>query len=246
MRILITGATGRLGRQVVDELAGAFELRLIARRPGAGGGEWIAADLAEPGDWARAFAGVDVVVHLAGNADPRAQWGEVARQNLDATRNVLEAAVEHGVRRVVYASSRHVVLALEEELAPACYAPAGPKIGSDAAPRPVSPYGVSKAFGEILGRAAVDAGRLPCFLAVRIGTHHPAPPPSDEALLRRWIGPQDLRALFRRCVEAAVEGFHVVYGVSAQPTSPYDLSHTRRILAWEPRQLPPAPIPASP
>ena len=64
---------------------------------------------------------------------------------------------------------------------------------------------------------------------------------ADEALLRRWIGPQDLRALFRRCVEAAVEGFHVVYGISAQPTSPYDLSHTKRILAWQPRQLPPAP-----
>ena len=50
------------------------------------------------------------------------------------------------------------------------------------------------------------------------------PNKSDERLRAIWIGVQDLRSLLRRCVESSSEGFHVVYGVSGQPTAPYDLS----------------------
>ena len=59
---------------------------------------------------------------------------------------------------------------------------------------------------------------------------------SDERLSAIWIGVQDLRSLLRRCVESSSEGFHVVYGVSGQPTAPYDLSYTRKFLSWQPRQ----------
>jgi hypothetical protein len=52
----------------------------------------------------------------------------------------------------------------------------------------------------------------------------------------RWIGVQDIRAVFRRCVEADLKGFHVVYGVSAQKAAPYDLSQTAQILSWFPQQ----------
>jgi hypothetical protein len=61
-------------------------------------------------------------------------------------------------------------------------------------------------------------------------------PPNDEEGCRLWIG-DDLRALFRRCVEGGCAGFPVVYGVSAQLIAPYDLSYTRRLLSREPRQL---------
>src|SRR5215470_13084601 len=42
---------------------------------------------------------------------------------------------------------------------------------------------------------------------------------------------------FIRCIEAEFDDFHVVYGVSAQKTAPYDLSHTGQLLSWSPRQL---------
>ena len=142
----------------------------------------------------------------------------------------------HYITRLAWRSN-FVIKALERELAPACYTPGGPKIGSDVAPRPLTPYGVSKAVGEQLGRMFVDEGRLASFIAVRIGCYQ-AVPPEDGELRHLWIGPQDLRSLLRRCVEANVEGFHVVYGTSAQPSSPYDLSYTRRLLSWEPQQLP--------
>jgi len=79
--------------------------------------------------------------------------------------------------------------------------------------------------------------KLGSFIAVRIGAFKPNPP-KDEENCRLWLGTRDLRRLLLRCIEVETEGFHVVYGVSAQPTAPYDLSYTRHLLSWEPSQLP--------
>jgi uronate dehydrogenase len=124
---------------------------------------------------------------------------------------------------------------METQLAPDCYRSDGPKIDSETAPSPLTPYGLSKSFGEIAGRMFVEEQKLKSFIAVRIG-HYARNPSKDEMDRVRWIGVEDIRSLFRRCVETEIEGFHVVYGVSAQTTAPYDLSHTRKLLAWEPRE----------
>lgn len=248
MRVLITGAAGRIGQEAVEELSGAYDLCLLDRRPFPDKRS-IIADLAQPGispgwkrwlqpgsaRWTNHFAGADVVLHLAANASPDAPWPLVLRDNIHATWNVLEAAARHQVRRVIFASSNWAVKALERTLAPACYLPDGPKIGSDVPPHPLTPYGLSKAAGELAGRMLVDERRLGSFLAVRIGAYRPTPP-QDEEQRRRWIGTADLRSLLRRCVEANFAGFHVVYGVSGQSIAPYDLSHTCRLLAWQPQQ----------
>jgi NAD+ dependent glucose-6-phosphate dehydrogenase len=249
MRVVITGAAGRIGTQAIEELADAHALVLLDRRriPDR---PTLVADLAWPSArrrwlrwfqahaacWLHAFAGADVVLHLAANRLSLAPWRHVLPDNIVATWNVIEAAARHGVARVVFASSNWAVKALERELAPACYTADGPKIGSDAYPRPVNAYGISKALGEIAGRAAVEEGQLRSFVAVRIGSYIPGLPRSEtESRLR--IGTRDLRSLLRRCVEAEFDGFHVVYAVSAQPTAPYDLSYTRQLLSWEPQEL---------
>src|SRR5712691_4605799 len=158
---------------MVEELFGTHELclldrSLVPRRKS------IVADLARSGTsnswrrwfrpkvsrWADLFAGADIVLHLAADARNFAPWRRVLPDNIQTTWNVLEAATQHQVRRVVFASSNWAVKALEQALAPACYLPDGPKVGSDAPPRPISPYGTSKAFGELAGRRFVDERRL--------------------------------------------------------------------------------------
>jgi len=248
MRIVITGAAGMIGREIVEELSGHHELCLIDRVP-VPGKQSIVANLARTSAtkgwrswirfkkprWEDLFAETAVVLHLAAEICDYLPWWQVFPDNVQATWNVIEAAAQHGVKRVVFASSNWAVKSLELALAPNCYLPDGPKIGSDASPRPLTPYGVSKTLGEVTGRMFVDDHRLASFIAVRIGSYHLAVP-QNERDRRLWIGPQDLRSLLRRCVEAEVEGFHVVYGVSAQPTAPYDLSYTRQLLSWEPQQ----------
>lgn len=62
-------------------------------------------DLSEPIQGA--FAGLDIVVHLAATIHADAAWPTVSRNNIDATHNVLEECVRSSVRRVVFASSNH-------------------------------------------------------------------------------------------------------------------------------------------
>ena len=185
----------------------------------------------------RVFEGADVVIHLAAYLRHDLNWPQVLHDNVQVTWNVLEAVVKYHVSRVVFASSNWAVKATEMALAPACYEAQGLKIGSDELPRPRTLYGISKAFGEITGRTLVEEGHIGSFVAVRIGSYQPVSPKNPETR-RRWIGSKDIRSLFRRCVEAEFDGFHVVYGVSAQGTAPYDLSHTSRLLSWKPEQLP--------
>jgi uronate dehydrogenase len=252
LRIVITGASGSIGMQVADDLSDTHELCLIDRRavPGRASitadlahyynhakSTWVSTGLFVGRRWWKAFLGAEIVIHLAEEPQVEASWQQVCDNNLRATWNILQAAIEYRVRRVIYASSGWVVKSHELQLAPECYKPNGPKIDSAAFPRPKSPYGLAKAFGEMTGRSLVDEGKLGSFVALRIGWFDPNPPKNKD-YQRLGIGVRDLRSLFRRCVEADFRGFHVVYGVSAQKNAPFDLSYTRQLLSWDPVQLP--------
>jgi nucleoside-diphosphate-sugar epimerase len=247
MRVVITGAAGQIGRQLIGELSEAHELRLIDR-VSVPGRKSVVADLARNHGvfgrtswgfrrkpWISSFEGADVVIHLAAYLRHDLNWSKVLQDNIQVTWNVLEAAVKYRVPRVVFASSNWAVKATELALAPACYDPQGPKISSEAVPCPRTLYGISKAFGETIGRTLVEESHIGSFVAVRIGSYHPVSPKKQE-IRCLWIGSKDIRSLFRRCAEAEFNGFHVVYGVSAQRTAPYDLSYTSRLLAWKPEQ----------
>ena len=250
MRILITGAAGRIGREITEELSGSHELTLIDKASLSDRRATVA-DLAQhrvrsfkmpwrktrrPG-WMHLFQNVDVVVHLAANIQSLAPWEKVLPDNIVATWNVFETAARYHVPRIVFASSNWAVRAKEKMMAPQCYLADGPKLESSVSPQPSNAYGLSKAFGEIAGRMLVDEGKLRSFVAVRIGAYEPVPH-KDFATRTRWIGSRDIRSLLRRCAEAEFEGFHVVYGVSAQSESPYNLKSTKQLLGWEPTQTP--------
>jgi uronate dehydrogenase len=243
MRIVITGAAGHIGR-VATEALSAHDLVLVDRRRDADR-RWTVVNLARPPAalsrlpwnrrWDRLLGGADAVVHLAAAPSPTESWQGVYRHNIAATWHVLEAAAIHGVPKVIFASSSWAVRAEELERRVNGRAQL---IGSDVPPRPLSRYGVSKGFGEMAGRMFVDEGRLRAFIAVRIGYCPPdGQPPAEESSRRRWIGSRDLAHLIRRCVEADVQGFHVVYGVSVVANCPFDLAHTRHLLGWTPTEI---------
>ena len=108
--VLVTGAAGNIGGKLAAHFAttAAYDLRLIDQVAGDG---VIAADLAAYDDaWAKTFAGVDTVVHLAGEPRGNASWAMVQRANIVATQNVLRAARAAKIRRVVFASTNQVML----------------------------------------------------------------------------------------------------------------------------------------
>jgi uronate dehydrogenase len=135
------------------------------------------------------------------------------------------------VHRVILASSCRWVLGLDPDAATDWERI---RISSFTPPQPRTPYGLSKAWGELAGRMYVQTGRLPSVVAVRIGAFSDREP-RDPEVRRLWVRPGDLRGVLRRCVEAEFEGFHIVYGVSREAAGAFDLSGTRELLGWEPR-----------
>src|SRR5262245_30094345 len=107
--VVITGATGNLGGKLRRHLSGRFTLRLTDL-DARGDPEVTPADLSRwDASWTRLFEGADAAVHLAGCPLAHARWEELVAPNLDGLVNVFEAAVRAGVKRLIFASSNHVM-----------------------------------------------------------------------------------------------------------------------------------------
>ncbi len=113
VRCCILGATGFIGGQIVRAaLAGGLQVRGMRRRPSATGAigdldvEWVTGDLADPASLVTAMRGCPLVFHAAGYYPHRARdIQETVRHGVTGMRNVLNAAVTAGVKRLVYTSA---------------------------------------------------------------------------------------------------------------------------------------------
>ena len=194
-----------IGSVLADGLDG--ELRLLDIRPQEGVERLDLRDLAAV---EHAFQGVEKVVHL-GAISSEARFEDILDHNIRTTYNVYEAARRRGVRRVVFASSNHAI---------GMY-PRSQKIGSDVPVRPDTYYGVSKAFGEALGRLYAEKWGLE-VACVRIGTVNRENRPLTVRHLSTWLSHRDCVALFKACLESELT-FEIVYGVSRTTRSWWDL-----------------------
>ncbi len=115
--ILVTGATGHVGNTLVRELLSQHKCVRALVMPGEDTAalrdlpvEIVAGDVLDPSSLARAFEGVDVVYHLAGIISIMPGPDELMRRvNVAGTRNVIQAARQAGIRRLVYTSSIHAL-----------------------------------------------------------------------------------------------------------------------------------------
>ena len=199
MRVLITGAAGRIGTILRAGLRDDFELRLTDMVD-VDDEAFVAADLTDAAAVDRAVQGVDAVVHLGAVPD-EATFAEVAGPNLAGTFYVFDAARRFGARRVVYASSNH---------ATGMY-PAGAPLDGSQPPRPDGIYGASKVWGEAL--AAMFAERFGLeVVCLRIGSFQPRP--VERRQLATWLSHGDAVRLVRAALTAPDVGFEIVYGAS--------------------------------
>ena len=203
-RILITGAAGRIGRTLREGLAQGYELlRLLDVAPlgeAAAREELVRADIADLAAIEAALDGIDCVVHLAAVPEEDT-WEKILPANIVGTYNVFEAARRRGTRRIVFASTNHVVGFHRRER----------RLDEHVMPRPDTRYGASKAFGEALGRLYGDKHGM-SVACLRIGSFQPKP--QDERQLSTWISPRDMTALVRCCIDAPDYHFLILYGVS--------------------------------
>ena len=236
--VLLTGASGHVGTAILDELADDYEWRCIDRDPptdpDAFPGEFVVADVTDEDAIRDAVEGCGAVVHLAGDPRKTAPWDSVLANNIDGTQNVLSAAVDAGVERVVFASSNHTVKHYETERKPDLYRTHDDfRLDGSELPRPGNLYGVSKASGELLGRYYHDEHDL-SFVAVRIGNLTRDHPPKDyERGQAMWLSYRDCAHLFDCCLTADYD-YEIVYGISDNDRKYYSLENAKEVLGYEP------------
>ncbi|WP_329199788.1 NAD-dependent epimerase/dehydratase family protein [Streptomyces sp. NBC_01435] len=223
--VLLTGAAGGLGTLMRGLLpAYGYELRLFDAVPVEGEPDAITADLGDRAALREAVRGVDAIMHLAG-ISLEASFDKILRANIEGTYNLYEAAREEGVRRVVFASSNHVVGYTPRPL------PGDPLIPIDAPRRPDTFYGLSKSFGEDLAQLYWDRHGMET-VSVRIGSCFPEP--TSVRMLSVWMSPEDGARLFHAALTAEDVGHTVVHGSSDNTRLWWDLT-TARALGYEPR-----------
>lgn len=225
MRVLITGAAGRIGTMMRTRLrADGRTMRLLdvtplsAAEPGEDV-ELITGSVTDRGVMANACQDVGALIHLGG-ISRESTWPETLDVNINGTRVVLEAARDAGVPRVVLASSNHAAGFRE-------IAEAGQDgVPADSPPRPDTFYGVSKAAMEALGslyhsRFGMDV------ICVRIGSCFDRPP--DLRGLATWLSPDDAASLFEACLTCPSPGYRVIWGVSDNTRRVYSIAEAEAL-----------------
>lgn len=223
-RLLLTGAAGGLGQALRGRLKANCQVLRLSDVVDLGapqaGEEVFTADLADAPAVQAMMAGVDAVVHLGGVSTEQT-WEPILAGNIVGVYNLYEAARKNGVKRVIFASSNHVMGFWRQDQV----------VDADSAPRPDGLYGLSKAFGEDVARLYWDRFGIET-LVVRIGSSFPEP--TTRRMLATWLSYDDLERLVVSGLTAPVVGWSVIYGISDNATAFYDNTKARHI-GYRPR-----------
>jgi uronate dehydrogenase len=224
MKILVTGSAGAVGRPVCRELLRrGHAVRGLDRAPSPGLEDQIEADIADAEPVRAAVRGVEAVIHLA--AQPvDAEFARLVGPNVVGLYNVMNAAREEGVPRVVLTSSMMVVSGRGRD-------PPRPVRVDEASPR--SHYALTKLWAEMYARChGMDV------LAVRLGWM--VRNPGEAQKMREldipdcYVSARDAGRFFALAAEASTKGFAVVYAASRGGEKVFDMEPARRLLGYEP------------
>lgn len=236
--VLVTGAAGRIGSYFAKNVnKQKYKLRLMVHPSNSredveslkAHGEVIEAELENIQSLIEVCQGVDIVFHLAAQPNASTRWNILLRDNIEGTYNIFFAAKQTGVKRMVYASSIHAVSGY----------PVEKQIRTTDPVNPGDLYGVSKCFGEALGRYMGEQEGL-STIAIRIGAYQPYSFLNDEAksiaLMDCWLSQPDSLQLFEKCIDAPLDiKFAIVHGLSRNTFNRLDLSTTCELLDYHPK-----------
>jgi len=204
-RLLLTGAAGGLGKVLRERLrpyANVLRLSDIADMAAAkdASEEVQPCDLSDKQAVHQLVEGVDAILHFGGVSVERS-FEEVLGANICGIFHIYEAARRHGVKRVIFASSNHVIGFHKQDEHLDAHSPR----------RPDSYYGLSKSYGEDMASFYFDRYGIET-VSIRIGSSFPEP--QNRRMMHTWLSFDDLTQLLERALYTPGVGHTVVYGMS--------------------------------
>ena len=204
-RLLLTGAAGGLGKVLRERLrpyANVLRLSDIAALAPAVDDreEVVLCDLADKNAVHQLVEGVDAILHFGGVSVER-PFEEILGANICGVFHIYEAARRHGVKRVIFASSNHVIGFYKQD----------EQLDASSARRPDGYYGLSKSYGEDMASFYFDRYGIET-VSIRIGSSFPEP--QNRRMMHTWLSFDDLTQLLERSLYTPNVGHTVVYGMS--------------------------------
>jgi uronate dehydrogenase len=211
-RLLLTGAGGGLGavlRERIKPWADVIRVSDIKEIAPAGPGEEVVqCDLGDRKAVMALLEDVDAVLHFGG-VSVEDEFETIMNANILGLHHLYEGVHKRGIRRVIYASSSHVV----------GYYPTTQVVDANAPLRPDGIYGVSKCFGEALSRYYYDRFGIET-VCLRIGSSFAEP--RNARMMVTFLAYDDLVELVRCALFTPRVGHTITFGVSDNPVRWWD------------------------
>ena len=244
-RILVTGSTGAIGQPVCQHLLSrGHHVRGFARRPTPNLDDFVIGDLADQEKVNAAVEGMDTIIHLGAYPNPADFIDVLLGPNVIGLYHICEAAKDHGVQRLILASTLQTVTGHGWPERP---------IKAEDGPRPVNHYALTKVWAEVAGDMYARNHNI-SVISVRIGW---LPRNRDEAkqLVGSKIGTdvffshEDAKRFHERCVESEnpQPGESVILFAASKPqqTPRLDLETAHEIIGYQPQDVWPEGLPFS-
>ncbi|MBD1370953.1 NAD(P)-dependent oxidoreductase [Hazenella sp. IB182357] len=236
-KILITGAAGKIGRNLSRSLKANTEhvFRLADLNTTELNhlkdvtSDLVDLNVADLSACKKACEGVDIVIHLAGDPSPDADfYHSLLENNIKGTYNIFRAAKDNQVSKVIVASSAQVV-----EGHPLDY-----QSNSHSPIRPKNMYGVSKSFAEAVASYFAYSEGMQA-IAIRIAAYDDfksSKEPMSARDMSAYISPEDFNHLIIQTLNAKhLPPFCILNGVSNNRFKRLSLEETKELVGYNPQ-----------
>lgn len=223
MKILVTGAAGKVGTTLVNGLKDRHTLRGFDLKPMPELDDAIVGNVSDFDAVLGSMDGMDAVIHLGGIPGGAGLWEDVLPSNFVGTYNIFEAARQCEVRRIAFASRAGLLGPYPRDI----------QRTVEMLPRPTNYYSVSKAYGESLGYMYSERFGME-VVCVRIGNFS-----GDRDLPEHphHLSHGDAVRVFEQAVTHPGVKFEIVFGVSDSNWPLYDLDHGREAIGYDPQDF---------
>lgn len=229
-KVLITGASGRIGSFITAQWVDRYDLVLtdVKVPKETFGFPFHQLNLSDFDAVRPLTNGVDTVVHLGANPNMEAPWDSLLPDNLISTYNVFESAHQANCRRVIFASSVNAVFGYPPDI----------QVKLDMPIRPINLYGATKVWGEGVASSYACSTNLSC-ISLRFGwvvdRDNPAIQP-EHKYLDIVFTYEDLTNLVAGAIDAPDDlKLGIFHGISNNQWKRLDITESIRQLGYKPQ-----------